>query len=108
MSVIVLISGEGTTLQAIIDNNIPVIEVISNRSKALGLQRAQNAGIRTSIHIWDKNITRINYDIKLAKYINKLYGKLVVLAGWMHIFTKEFLDLLNKPIINLHPALPGA
>lgn len=106
MSIIVLISGNGTNLQAIIDVHIPITEVISNRSKAGGLVRAEKHGIPTSIHPWNRKEARVLYDLRLAQYINGLQADLVVLAGWMHIFTKEFLKTLNKPIINLHPALP--
>ncbi|KAK5952746.1 Bifunctional purine biosynthetic protein ADE5,7 [Knufia fluminis] len=126
----VLISGSGTNLQALIDacgtaplENAKLTHVISNKKNAYGLTRAQNANIPTTYHNLvthgykkshpdsiDK--AREAYDVDLAKLITENSPKpdLVVCAGWMHILSPKFIDALtaaNVPIINLHPALPG-
>ncbi|KAJ4986383.1 phosphoribosylglycinamide formyltransferase [Stagonosporopsis vannaccii] len=124
----VLISGNGSNLQALIDAcgtealpNTKIVHVISNRKAAYGLQRASNAGIHTSYHNLvpykkaspsDHDAARSQYDADLAKIILDYDVKtdLIVCAGWMHIVTPSFLSPIaaaNIPIINLHPALPG-
>lgn len=128
--VTVLISGEGSNLQALIDatsNLMPylkIIRVISNRAKANGLNRARNASIPTAYHnlvsgkyhaSGEKDpavvtAAREKYDADLAKIILEDEPDIVVCAGWMHILTPKFLDPLaarKVPVINLHPALPG-
>ncbi|KAI8865639.1 phosphoribosylglycinamide formyltransferase [Ramicandelaber brevisporus] len=125
---VVLISGSGTNLQALIDAcssgllpNCVISLVISNRKAAFGLERARRVGIPTLYHnlkaYTDRGQTREDYDVDLARLIctsEHLGGSppdLVVLAGFMHILSEKFL--LNMPsdnvcgIINLHPALPG-
>ncbi|MCJ1401687.1 hypothetical protein MMC11_004904 [Xylographa trunciseda] len=125
--IVVLISGNGTNLQALIDAiasskipNAKIIHVISNRKDAYGLQRAEKAGISTSYHNLQKykkqypdqsveNIRAI-YDRDLAEMVLKNTPDLVVCAGFMHILADTFLQPLYEvgvPIINLHPALPG-
>ncbi|KAJ3410610.1 hypothetical protein HDV05_003560 [Chytridiales sp. JEL 0842] len=125
--IIVLISGNGSNLQSLINasqsNLLPatISLVVSNKSSAYGLERAKAAGIPTLIFplkpYKDAQKTRLEYDLDLADRIlsefNKYAGKpvpdLVVLAGWMHILSAEFIQKLPAgKIINLHPALPGA
>ncbi|KJE91221.1 phosphoribosylglycinamide formyltransferase [Capsaspora owczarzaki ATCC 30864] len=115
--VVVLISGNGSNLQAIIDahaaGTLPVelVTVMSNRKDAYGLTRATNAGIPTSYFplkpFKDAGKTREEYDAALVAEIQKLNPDLIVLAGWMHILSKGFVDPFEGKIINLHPALPG-
>ena len=126
--IVVLISGSGTNLQALIDAvnnkslNARIKLVISNRSKAFGLSRAQKAEIPTTTHILkpykdaqsqdESGIRRAreHYDSDLADVIVSAKPELVVCAGWMHILSPIFLDKLRDAhvgIINLHPALPG-
>jgi formyltetrahydrofolate-dependent phosphoribosylglycinamide formyltransferase/phosphoribosylaminoimidazole-succinocarboxamide synthase len=99
---VVFISGSGTNLQAIIDacqNHIldaQVVHVISNRKGAYGLERANKHSIPTAYYPYiSSKMLRDEYDIS------------IILAGWMHIFGEKFLSNIKKPIINLHPALPG-
>jgi phosphoribosylglycinamide formyltransferase len=128
-SVLVLISGNGSNLQALIDAcNTPklpstrIIRVISNRKDAHGLIRAQKAAIPTTYHNLVKykkqqaateagvQTAREAYDRDLAQLIQDDKPALVVCAGWMHILSPSFVDTLAKAhiaIINLHPALPG-
>jgi len=122
----VLISGNGTNLQALIDaqeqkglSSGKIIRVISNRKDAYGLKRAEKAQIPTAYHnlkkFKDKHPediprARLEYDVELAEIILKDEPHLVVCAGWMHILSAPFLKKLQEKgldIINLHPALPG-
>jgi formyltetrahydrofolate-dependent phosphoribosylglycinamide formyltransferase len=113
----VLISGNGSNLQAIIDaihmRVLPaeIVLVVSNRKDAFGLQRAAKAGIPTLYHplkpYSDAGRSRQQYDADLAAQVKMYKPDWVVLAGWMHIFSSEFLRHFPYRIINLHPALPG-
>ncbi|KAL0578837.1 hypothetical protein V5O48_003161 [Marasmius crinis-equi] len=125
---VVLISGSGTNLQALIDaqntESLPhtqITLVLSNRKAAYGLTRAQQATppIPTAYLALQPYLkanpgkTRDDYDAEVAKIILKEKPDLVVLAGWMHVLGDGFLNLTNGtephiPVINLHPALPGA
>ena len=127
--ILVLISGNGSNLQALIDAcNTPrlpssrIIRVISNRKDAYGLARARNASIPTSYHNLVKykkqqpateagvRLAREAYDQDLAQMILDDKPDTVVCAGWMHILSSSFVDVLSGAdiaIINLHPALPG-
>ncbi|KAI8967519.1 phosphoribosylglycinamide formyltransferase [Mycotypha africana] len=119
-TIVVLISGSGSNLQALIDATqegrlrAKIIAVISNRQKAFGLERAKKAGIPTDTFSLKKfreqGQSRIDFDVAIAKTIQERYHPaLIVLAGWMHILSPEFLSFFEKQnnIINLHPALPG-
>lgn len=112
---VVLISGSGTNLQAIIDAiaaktlEAEIALVISNRKAAFGLARAEQAGIPTLYFPLKPyaDAGREAYDRDLAKRVKLAAPDLIVLAGWMHIFSPEFLNLFPYQVINLHPALPG-
>jgi phosphoribosylglycinamide formyltransferase len=126
----ILISGEGSNLQALIDASVTtmpylkIIRVISNKAKANGLNRAKNASIPTAYHNLVsgkyhaagekdqevKQAARVKYDADLADIVLKDEPDLVICAGWMHVLAPSFLDPLAErdvPVINLHPALPG-
>ncbi|SRR6266498_748067 len=115
--IIVLISGNGSNLQAIIDAiNSKTLEgqivlVVSNKKSAYGLIRATQAGIPTLFFplkpYKDSGKTRIEYDVDLAKKIKEYNPNLIILAGWMHILSEEFLKSFDDIVINLHPALPN-
>lgn len=120
--ILVLISGNGSNLQALIDATPPlpgtIIHVLSNRRTAYGLTRAATAGIPTSYHNLVSYKSRYStdvaareaYDADLARLILAQKPDLVVCAGWMHILSTTALDPLEAAgidIINLHPALPG-
>jgi formyltetrahydrofolate-dependent phosphoribosylglycinamide formyltransferase len=117
LRLVVLISGSGSNLQAILDAisagalNAEVVLVISNRRQAYGLVRATQAGIPTMYMplkpYTDAGKSRETYDSDLAGKISAYRPDLIVLAGWMHVFSKAFLDQFTGCIINLHPALPG-
>lgn len=116
-SIVVLISGSGTNLQALIDavevRELPaqISLVVSNRKKAYGLERAEQAGIPTLYFPLKPYKTAVNgreaYDADLAEQILAEKPDLIVLAGWMHIVSPTFLNYFPNRVINLHPALPG-
>lgn len=126
----VLCSGNGSNLQALIDacanGRIPgtIVRVTVNRKSAYATTRAEKAGIPTNYFNLVKDgfqtagekdaeklkDARSRYDAALAQQILQDKPELVVLAGWMHIFSEAFLRPLKAvgvPVINLHPALPG-
>ena len=113
----VLISGNGSNLQAVIDavklRVLPaeIAVVVSNRKDAFGLQRAEQAGIPTLYFplkpYSDTGRPRSEYDADLAAEVKKYDPDWVVLAGWMHILSNEFVRHFLYRIVNLHPALPG-
>lgn len=134
-TILVLISGTGTNLQALIEATAcsppriqaKITHVIANLGQKAkpGLERAKNAGIPTTVKTLkyykdqvpsrypDQIAARESYDADLAKYIlhDIRRPQLIVCAGWMHILAPAFLAPIKDaeiPIINLHPALPGA
>lgn len=109
--IVVLISGSGSNLQAIIDacnsGSIPaqVVSVISNKSDAYGLERAKIANIPQHA-ISNKNFdTRELYDQALVKAIDEYQPDLIVLAGFMRILTADFVQHYQGRLINIHPSL---
>jgi phosphoribosylglycinamide formyltransferase-1 len=110
---VVLISGNGSNLQAILDatarGELParVVGVISNKADAYGLIRAAKAGVPTFVLSRAQEPDRRAYDAVLAGYVGSYRPDYVVLAGWMRILTSAFLDRFPNRVINLHPALPG-
>jgi formyltetrahydrofolate-dependent phosphoribosylglycinamide formyltransferase len=111
---VILISGNGSNLQAILDacsqGEIPaqVVAVFSNKPGVYGLVRAEMAGVPANIFAEDAGEARREYDARLAREISRLYPDYVVLAGWMRLLTSSFLECFPARVINLHPALPGA
>ncbi|MBK8821967.1 MAG: phosphoribosylglycinamide formyltransferase [Anaerolineales bacterium] len=109
---VVLISGNGSNLQAILDAcasgelDATVVSVISNKADAYGLIRAKNAGVE-SIHFPKlENESRQQYDSRLANYVTTKQSDYIILAGWMKILSSFFLSSFPNRVINLHPALP--
>lgn len=113
LSLVVLVSGNGSNLQAILDSigsgelEAQVKAVISNSKDAYALERAKLAGVPTEILIKRKEQNRSDYDSQLAEIALKYQPDWIILAGWMRILSKHFLDCFPGKIINLHPALPG-
>ena len=106
--VVVLISGSGSNLQAIIDNaidiGIKIACVISNKEGVFGLERAKKAGISTKVVI-SKNQQREVFDERLAEVIDTYNPKLIILAGFMRILTSEFVQKYEGKMLNIHPSL---
>jgi len=105
----VLISGDGSNLQAIIDNSqnscYEVCLVVSNKPDAFGLTRADNAAIATRVVDHKHFENRKAFDQALREAIDTANPDLVVLAGFMRILTEEFVQHYRGRIINIHPSL---
>ena len=101
----VLVSGEGTNLQALIDAGLPIAAVASNRSDAAALERADAAGIPNRVFELDRYADREARDRELAEWLQLRGVELVVLAGYMHLLTPAFLDRFPDRIVNVHPSL---
>ena len=110
---VVLISGNGSNLQAILDAchsgelNAKVISVISNTADAYGLVRAKNAGVEAIYFPKLENESRREFDARLAGEVASKQADYIILAGWMRILSTSFLSSFPNRVINLHPALPG-
>ena len=108
----VLVSGEGTNLQALLDAGLPIVAVASNRKDAYALQRAREAGVPAATFSLDCHPDRTERDLVMATWLEEHGAELVVLAGYMHLLTKPFLDRFPHRIVNVHPSLlpafPGA
>ena len=108
---VVLVSGRGTNLQAIIDAikerkiDGKIVAVISNRKKAYALERAKREGIPTYYLPARKNESREEYDRRLNEIIEPLNPDLIVLAGFLRILSPWFVNKYRNKIINIHPAL---
>ena len=100
-NIAVLLSGNGTNLKALIDKGLKISFVASNNSKSLGLKIAKNANIPT--YSW-KNVSELEDEV--LKLIIKYNVKLLVLAGYMRLLSKNFVNSLpSKFIVNVHPSL---
>jgi phosphoribosylglycinamide formyltransferase-1 len=108
----VLVSGQGTNLQALIDAGLPIAAVASNRPDAAALARAEAAGIPARVFLLEAYADRSARDRELADWLQLRGVDLVVLAGYMHLLTSAFLDRFLDAIVNVHPSLlpafPGA
>jgi phosphoribosylglycinamide formyltransferase 1 len=110
---VVLVSGYGSNLQALLDAIISgalpaqVVAVISDQPDAFGLERARHAGVPAVTHAKPKGQDRRAYDAGLAELIAGYTPDWVVLAGWMRLLTSSFLSRFPERVVNLHPALPG-
>jgi phosphoribosylglycinamide formyltransferase-1 len=110
---VVLASGTGTNLQAILDassdGRLPAVvaAVVSNKAGTGAQQRAAAAGVpfvQVSPHVGEE---RADYDARLADIVSGFDPEWVVLAGWMRILSMSFLGWFPGMVVNLHPALPG-
>jgi len=110
-NIVVLISGSGSNLQAIIESvaaqTIPatIAAVVSNKPDAYGLTRARQAGIPTEVLQYEGFASREDYDQALIKCIDQYQPKLIVLAGFMRILSDAFVDHYTGRMMNIHPSL---
>ncbi len=110
-SLVVIISGNGNNLQAIIDSiesgniNAKISAVISNRADAYGLERAEKSGIEAKILDHTQFDSREAFDIELQQLIDTYSPDLIVLAGFMRILSDSFVQHYNGKMINIHPSL---
>lgn len=115
--IVVLISGNGSNLQALIDSvaagdlDTEIAAVVSSDPDAYGLTRAERAGIPTEVmdlrNVLADGGNRLAFDVELAGVVAGYHPDLVVLAGWMLVLSEAFLEHFPGKVINLHPALPG-
>ena len=109
--VVVLLSGTGSNLQALIDSNdvkqssTNIRAVISNRADAYGLQRAKDAGIDTRVLDHKAFEGREAFDAALIEIIDTFNPQLVVLAGFMRILSADFVRHYQGRLLNIHPSL---
>jgi len=108
--VVVLISGSGSNLQALIDSlstdsPAQICAVISNRADAFGLQRAAKAGIATQVLDHKAYADREAFDAALIEAIDAYQADLVILAGFMRILTPGFVTHYTGRLLNIHPSL---
>ena len=108
----VLVSGEGTNLQALLDAGLPVAAVASNRPGVRALERADAAGVPSAEFPLGEFADRVQRDATMANWLQEQGVRLVVCAGYMHLLTPAFLDRFPERIVNVHPSLlpefPGA
>ena len=108
----VLVSGGGTNLQALIDAQTDgiiksgeIVTVVSNKSDAYALERARNAGIDAHFISKKECGSAEAFDIALRDYMQKMNVDVVVLAGFLAILGKGFIDAYRDRIVNIHPSL---
>ena len=108
----VLVSGEGTNLQAMIDAGLPIVAVASNNTKARALDRAARAGIEAAAFPAVEFESRKARDLAMAEFLEERGVRWVVCAGYMNLLTKPFLNRFPGRIVNTHsaplPEFPGA
>jgi phosphoribosylglycinamide formyltransferase-1 len=115
---VVLASGNGTNLQAIINAcattidtvqqlDAQVVGVVSDQHEAFALNRAQCNNVETAVVATKPHETRQQYDTRLAQIVGAWQPHIVVLAGFMRILSNTFLSQFPNQVINIHPALPG-
>ena len=107
----VLVSGEGTNLQALIDAGLPIVAVASNAAGARALERAEHAGIATAAFEVDDYPDREARDAAMAAWLESRGVDLVVCAGYMHLLRQAFLRRFPGRVVNTHsaplPEFPG-
>jgi phosphoribosylglycinamide formyltransferase-1 len=108
----VLVSGEGTNLQALLDAGLPVAAVASNRRAARALERAASARVPAAVFPLEDYGRREERDAAMAIWLEAYGVRLIVCAGYMHLLTPAFLDRFPGRIVNTHsaplPEFPGA
>jgi phosphoribosylglycinamide formyltransferase-1 len=107
---VVLASGSGTNLQAILDTlrgreGIEVVGVASDKPAAAALERAREAGVETAAFPGDEYAGREARDAAMAAWIEARDGDLVVLAGYMQLLSPAFVARFRNRVVNIHPAL---
>ena len=101
----VLVSGEGSNLQAILDDGLPVVSVASSRRDARALERATAAGVPAAAFELADYDSREERDLAMAEWLEEHGVTLVACAGYMHLLTPTFLARFPQRIVNVHPAL---
>lgn len=102
---VILISGRGSNMQALVEAGLPVSAVISNRADAAGLEFARARKIATAVVEHRKFTNREAFDGALAKEIDRHKPRLVALAGFMRVLTPKFVGHYERRLLNIHPSL---
>jgi len=105
MALVVLISGRGSNLRALVEAGLPVAAVISNAADAQGLEFARSRGIATRVVEHRKFASREAFDDALAREIDAFKPRLVALAGFMRVLGAAFVRRFEGRLLNIHPAL---
>ena len=109
MRAVILISGNGSNLQSLIDNakkiDLEICSVISNKEDAFGLKRAERANISTNFVDPNRFESREDFDKQLIKIIDEIDISLIILAGYMMILSSDFIHHFAGKILNIHPSL---
>ena len=109
MRAVILISGNGSNLQSLIDNakkiDLEICSVISNKEDAFGLKRAERANISTNFVDHNRFESREDFDKQLIAIIDELDIGLIILAGYMRILSSDFINHFAGKILNIHPSL---
>lgn len=100
----VLVSGEGSNLQALLDARLPVVAVASNEAGARALERAAVAGVDAAVFPLSEFDDRQARDRAMANWLEARSVRLVVCAGYMQLLTPQFLDRFPGRVVNVHPA----
>jgi len=101
----VLVSGNGTNLQALLAAGLPIAAVASSRKDAYALERARAASVPTATFSLDCHVSREERDLVMATWLEEHGVELVVLAGFMQLLTPAFLARFPNRIVNVHPSL---
>lgn len=112
LRIAVLVSGNGSNLQAIIDSiekgkitKTEIAVVISNKEQAYALERAKQHGIKTAVVSAKNYQSRVDFDLALLHTIDSYQIDLIVLAGYLVILPKVLIEMYTNKIINIHPSL---
>ena len=109
MRAVILISGNGSNLQSLIDNakkiDLEICSVISNKEDAFGLKRAERANISTNFVDPNRFESREDFDKQLIAMIDEIDISLIILAGYMRILSSDFIHHFAGKILNIHPSL---
>ncbi|HUG78714.1 MAG TPA: phosphoribosylglycinamide formyltransferase [Burkholderiales bacterium] len=102
---VILISGRGSNMQALLDAGLPAAAVISNRADAAGLEIAAGRGVATRVVDHRRFATRTDFDEALAAEIGRFEPRVVALAGFMRVLTPGFVERYAGRLLNVHPSL---
>ncbi|HFX6345574.1 TPA: phosphoribosylglycinamide formyltransferase [Acinetobacter nosocomialis] len=107
MKIAVLVSGNGSNLQALIDARLSgqIVGVLSNKADAYALERAQNANIATAVISHKDLPSRADFDEAMHQQLMAWQADIVILAGFMRILTANFVDKWQGKMLNIHPSL---
>lgn len=109
VNVAVMVSGNGTNLQALLDSRVlksgRIALVISSKEDAFALTRAKNANIPCAAITKKKYKTNSKWEVAMLSLLNKYEIDVIVLAGFLNILSKDFINIYENRIINIHPSL---